>query len=605
MTFAAPAYLWLLSALPLVIALHYLRARRKRHDVSALFLWRKARQTVARRRRFSPTWLLVAQLAFTALAALALAQPRIATAALPDRVLLLDASASMAASAGAAGAAETTRFDLARSAAKDLLAGAGRVGIVRVGVEPRVVAPLDAAADARAAAIDEVVPGDALADLSRALDLAAALLPGAEVHLFTDQEIDLGRVQVHRFGNDVENVGIAAFDVAIDQAFVSLVASGARPREVGVRLLHEDAEIARGTVLVPSDGAGTITFPLTDVVGVIEARLDVPPGDALALDDRAFAGSRPLSIVTDDSHGPLLRALQAMPNAETSLVRAAALLPADLHVLSRASAEGLPPGRYLLFAPPAQAPDYRVVKDWDRAHDLLRFVDLRDTVIGLDPTSGAWEEEGWLVLARTADLTPVLRLREDEDFWILQAAFHTSQTDLVLRPAFPALIANVVAAMEPTERIRLGETAATGNSGPVLEPGVHTLDGTVVLASLFSSAESRLPRSGSIYGGVAGLSAGQIGVPTGNDAAGGSAGAADGSAAEGRGGGANGGGDAVGSSSADVGASAGVNGAPPPRERATPIAWTLLALALLALTAEWLLFGGTIGRRSEARGVVG
>ncbi|MFO7545322.1 MAG: BatA domain-containing protein [Trueperaceae bacterium] len=602
MTFAAPAYLWLLSALPLVIALHYLRARRRRHDVSALFLWRKARQTVARRRRFSPTWLLVAQLAFTALAALALAQPRIATTALPDRVLLLDVSASMAASAGTAGAADTTRLDLARAAAKDLLAGAGRVAIVRVGVEPRVVAPLDAAADERAAAIDAVVPGDAQADLSRALDLAAALLPGAEIHLFTDQEIDLGRVQVHRFGNDVENVGIAAFDVAIDQAFVSLVASGSRPREVEVRLLHEDAEIARGTVLVPSDGAGSITFPLTDVVGVIEARLSVPDGDALALDDRAFAGSRPLTIVTDDAHGPLLRALEAMPNAETSLVRAAALLAADLHVLSRANAEGLPPGRYLMFAPPAEAPDYRVVKDWDRAHDLLRFVDLRDTVVGLDPTREAWEEEGWLVLARTADLTPVLRLREDEDFWILQAAFHTSQTDLVLRPAFPALIANVVAAMEPTERIRLGETAATGDTGPVLVPGVHALDGTVVLASLFSSAESRLPRSGSIYGGVAGLSAGRIGVPAGN-----------GAAAEGSVDGAGDGVDAVGAagSGANAPASAagaaggGENGAPPPRERATPIAWALLALALLALTAEWLLFGGIIGRRTAARSVVG
>lgn len=604
MTFAAPVYLWLLSALPLVIALHYLRARRKRHDVSALFLWRKARQTVARRRRFSPTWLLVAQLAFTALAALALAQPRIATSALPDRVLLLDASASMVASAGATGAAETTRFDLARAGAKDLLAGAGRVAIVRVGVEPRVMAPLDAAADARAAAIDALVPGDALADLSRALDLAAALLPGAEVHLFTDQEIDLGRVQVHRFGNDVENVGIAAFDVAIDQAFVSLVASGARPREVGVRLLHDDAEIARGTVLVPSDGAGTITFPLTDVVGVIEARLDVPPGDALALDDRAFAGSRPLSIVTDDAHGPLLRALQAMPNAQTQLVRAAALVAADLHVLARASAEGLPPGRYLLFAPPAQAPEYGVVKDWDRAHDLLRFVDLRDTVVGLDPTSDAWEEdERWLVLARTADLTPVLRLREDEDFWILQAAFHPSQSDLVLRPAFPAMIANVVAAMEPTERIRLGETAATGDSGPVLEPGVHALDGTVVLASLFSTAESRLPRSGSIFGGMAGLREGQIGVPAGNGAAGSGADASERSAAEGGSNGAGAGGDVAGPAGAD--AAVGANGAPTPRERATPIAWALLALALLALTAEWLLFGGIIGRRSDARGVVG
>jgi len=595
MTFAAPTFLWLLLALPLVIALHYLRARRRRHDVSALFLWRKAQQTVARKRRFSPTWLLVAQLAFTALSALALAQPRIAAAALPDRVLLIDASASMGASTGAAGG---TRVDLARAAAKELVAGAGRVAIVRVGLEPRVMVPLDAPPDERTAAIDAISTGDAQADVSGALDLAASLLPGAEVHLFTDQEIDLGRVQVHRLGDEVENVGIAAFDVGIDQAFVSLVASGARPREVEVRLLLDEAELARGTVLVPSDGAGTITFPLTDVVGVIEARLTVPESDALALDDRAFAGSRTLSIVTNDAHGPLLRALEAMPNSETSLVRAAALVPADLHVLTRASAEGLPPGHYVLFAPPAEAPEYRVIRDWDRAHDLLRFVDLRDAVVGLDPTSEAFgEEDGWQVLARTADLTPVLRLRDDGDSWILQAAFHPSQTDLVLRPAFPALIANVVAAMEPSERIRLGETAATVDTGPVLEPGVYQRDGAVVLASLFSSAESRLPRTGTVYGGVAGLSAGRIGVPTANGVAGG--------ANDGAGAGSAGSDDVAGADmgvegDADAGAGAADTGSlrgSAPRERATPIAWTLLLLALIALTAEWLLFGGVIGKR--------
>ena len=75
MTLLAPAALWLLALLPVVVALHYLRARRRRYDVPALFLWRRAQTAVARRRRFSPTWLLAAQLLFVALAALALARP--------------------------------------------------------------------------------------------------------------------------------------------------------------------------------------------------------------------------------------------------------------------------------------------------------------------------------------------------------------------------------------------------------------------------------------------------------------------------------------------------------------------------------------------------
>ena len=54
MSFLAPQFLWLLLALPLVVALHFVRSRRKRVDVSALFLWRQAAQLAERRRRFSP-----------------------------------------------------------------------------------------------------------------------------------------------------------------------------------------------------------------------------------------------------------------------------------------------------------------------------------------------------------------------------------------------------------------------------------------------------------------------------------------------------------------------------------------------------------------------
>src|SRR5690606_7285159 len=100
LTFLSPQFLWLLAALPLVVALHFLRSRRTEYDVSALFLWERARQVVAKRRRFSPTWLLLAQLLFTALAAIVLARPALTSNTEPDRVLIIDASASMTARNG-------------------------------------------------------------------------------------------------------------------------------------------------------------------------------------------------------------------------------------------------------------------------------------------------------------------------------------------------------------------------------------------------------------------------------------------------------------------------------------------------------------------------
>ena len=78
LTFHSPAFLWLLAAVPVVVLLHFLRARRRQHAVSALFLWERATHAASLRRRVRPSWLLLAQLLFTALAALALARPALA-----------------------------------------------------------------------------------------------------------------------------------------------------------------------------------------------------------------------------------------------------------------------------------------------------------------------------------------------------------------------------------------------------------------------------------------------------------------------------------------------------------------------------------------------
>ncbi|NLG08457.1 MAG: VWA domain-containing protein [Deinococcales bacterium] len=551
MSFLAPQALWLLALLPVVVLLHFLRARRRRYDVAALFLWRRASAALARRRRFSPTWLLVAQLAFVALAALALARPVLAGGERPDRVIVIDASASMAA-VDAAG----TRLEQAKQAARALLGGAGRVALVRAGLDARLLAPLDADEAGLRAALDELSAGDAAGDLLRALELAGSLLPGAEVHVFTDRDAGLGAATLHRVGGPVDNVGISAFDVGVGQAFVAVVASGARPAEVEVSLWQGERELARGTVLVPSGGSGSVTFPLGDVSGVVEARLTPPPGDALALDDVAFAGRRALSVVSNDDHAPLLRALTAVPLTQVGVATDAAFRPgADLKVLRRASPEGLPPGNYLLFPPPAAEPDFRLVRDWDRVDPLTRFVDLRDVVVGLDPSAEAWDEEGWRVLARTADLTPVMRARQDENGLVLQLAFHPSQSDVVLRPAFPALVANLLGGLDATTRLRLGEPLPDG-AGAVLEPGVYA-DGAV-FASLLAADESRLP---------AGPTAGQAPVAPGPGAP----------VAE-----------AAPAASAPA---ASVDDAP------SPLALALLGLAAAALLLEWILFSGSRGRR--------
>ncbi len=570
MSFLAPQALWLLLLLPVVVLLHFLRARRRRQDVSALFLWQRAQTALARRRRFSPTWLLVAQLLFVALASLALARPVLAGAERPDRVLIVDVSASMAATSG-----DGARLDEAKQAARERLTGAGRVALIRAGLDARLVAPLDADAASLGAALDGLAAGDAAGDLLRALELAGALLPGAEVHVFTDREAGLGTATVHRVGAPVENVGISAFDVGVGQAFVAVVASGARPAEVEVELLQDGRQLALGTVLVPAGGSGSTTFPLGELSGVVEARLRPPPGDALALDDVAYAGRRALQVVSNDPYAPLLRAVSAVPLTEVAVANDAAFRPdADLKVLQRAGVENLPPGAYLVFPPPAAEPTYHLIRDWERADELMRFVDLGDVVVGLDPEAEEWSGDGWRVLARTADLTPAMRLRQDENGLILQLAFHPSQSDVVLRPAFPALVANLLGRLDATTRLRLGEPLP-GAAEPVLEPGVYA-DGAA-FASLLAADESRLPTSAVASASGAPGAAGAP-LPAGAPDDAGSPITDDGLAA----------GDP---SAGAADARALLGGAP------TTVALVLLGLAALALLAEWILFSGAKGRR--------
>ncbi len=556
MSFAAPLFLWGLLALPLVVLLHFVRARRRRHQVSALFLWQRARQVAERRRRVSPTWLLVAQLLFVTLAALALARPVIQRGAAPDRILVVDASASMAARDS-----DGVRIDKARAVAERLLAGAGRVAVIRAGLDARVLVPLTADRGAVRRALQQLRVGDRSADLERAVAVGEAVEPGAQVELITDQPpVGGATVGYHNVAGDGVNVGISAFDLGLQQAYVGVVSNSRRPVQVQVTLRRDGTEAASGSVLVPAGGTGSITFPLTDVRGLYQAAITppagveagAPGGDALTLDDVAFAGARQVTAVVQVGDASVLKALAAVPGVRVQVNASAAQIPADLRVLTRADAQGLPAGSYLLFAPAASEPDYQVVREYDRGSPLMRFVDLRDVVVGLDPARTPWATSaGWQTLASTSDLEPVLRYRDQDGVRVLQAAFSPTQTDLVLRAAFPALVANYLREVRGDASVALGAALPPGTTlngaaaGYALQPGIYREPGgAVAVASLDSDAESRLPSP--------------------------PAGATAGDRRPGR------------------AAARPVLGEAP----ATSLAWLLLTLALVALAAEWLLWSG-------------
>ncbi|MEJ2667167.1 MAG: hypothetical protein P8Z81_08745, partial [Deinococcales bacterium] len=422
-------------------------------------------------------------------------------------------------------------------------------------------------------AIARLTAGDRSADLQRAVSVAEAIDPAARIDVITDQPPVVGpRVSTFDVAGAGVNVGISAFDLGIQEAYVGVVSNSRRPVQVPVALTRDGAAVASGTVLVPVGGVGSITFPLADVKGTYRAAISPPAGDALALDDVAYAGARQLTAVVEQPDSAVLKALDAVPGVTVRMNPRAAEIPADLRVLtSAADPAALAPGAYLLFAPAAAKPDYRVVTEYDRASPLMRFVDLQDVVVGLDPTRPAWTSGGgWQVLASTAELQPVLRYRDAGGVRVLQAAFNPGQTDLVLRAAFPALIANLVREVRAAPAVPMGGALPPGTTfdgaseSYALRPGVYRApNGGSILVSLDSETQSRLP----------GPTATSAGRPA-------AAGTAAGTAA-----------------AAAPAARTGVRAGP-----GTPLAALLVVLAVAALIAEWLMWSGVRWpRRGEPR----
>lgn len=489
-----PSALWLLLLLPIIVILHFVRQRKKQREVSALFLWNEAKVLARRRRRVSPTLLLLLQLLFAGLLVLALAQPRLVTPGAPPQVFVFDASASMAARGP-----DGTRLAQAVAEAEALLSRAGRVAVVRAGLGARVVQPLTGDHAAVEAALRALRAADADASLDDALALARSLAPTAQLHLFSDQAAPGGwdEVALHPLGSAAPNLGISAFELAYGQLFASLTNNGDAPREVTL-VVEETAadgnespvrEVFREVVRVPAAGQANTSLPLTSDGGLYRARLEglsgsALEGDALALDNEAFAGTRALNVELLGNVPVLERVLRALPGV------ALGAAPATVTVQVGQAPRALPKGDVVLFNQEVADPVYSEVADWNRTDPLLRFVDLTGVVVAASADPLPLPLAQATVLARTTDLTPVLLRWQDAGREIVLFRFNPVQSDLSRRPAFPILLANLFEAFRSEATVPLG--TALGPDTYLSEPGRVTLEGRTYTTSPLPVAESRL-----------------------------------------------------------------------------------------------------------------
>ncbi|MGK3967129.1 VWA domain-containing protein [Sorangium sp. So ce118] len=335
LTLLAPGGLWLLALLGPLVLLYILKIKRSRRRVPSTWLWAAAQRDLMARapfRRLIAQLPLILQALALALLALALARPASRGRAFTgDHVaILLDTSASMSAAARAPSGEATTRIELGKRLAKDLLSGltpGSDALILEAGREARLVAALDRDLVRLKAAIDPIAARDVEGDLGAAVALAVDRLRqlGGSRRIVVITDGNLARpaalrgvslpLEVITVGDAVDNAAIVRVDVrsgsgpagataASDadaphqerreevQAFLVVANSGAQPRDLYVTMRQDSASdvLSSRRVLVKPGERLPVVLTFRPSPGDYRKGLlfELSPRDAMPLDDVAY-----------------------------------------------------------------------------------------------------------------------------------------------------------------------------------------------------------------------------------------------------------------------------------------------------------------------------
>jgi Ca-activated chloride channel homolog len=456
-TFGAPAALWFLAVLPVIVLLHMLRARRQSVRISSVLLWQRAREDVhahAPLRRVQRSLLLLLQLLAASALALALARPGVTlpSAGGQATVLVMDVSVRMQATDVA-----PSRFDAARAeAAAEIARSRGPVMIVRASSQPSAVTGFVSPAAARDA-LATLVPVDAPSQLDRAVTFALGQRTSGgrpRVVVFSDHVATSSpRVEYRVVGQSDRNVAITAVRAEPTpdgmKAIVQVHNASKTSERIPLTIALDGAQILSRLVDIPAATTVAIPIPVRGQ-GILRARID--PHDALTADDAGYAmiGEAPARVLVVGERDRTLEIAFQAAGADVTVARGpeeSLFAEADLVVLNRTPPVNLPPGNYLLLA--TTAPNLPLNADgavvsphilrWSGSHPVMRFVDLRGVAIArtlaVHPRGGETLAEGEV---------PLIWAYEGGGLRAMVWGFALPESDLAVHPAFPILVRNAV-----------------------------------------------------------------------------------------------------------------------------------------------------------------
>ncbi|OGA87604.1 MAG: hypothetical protein A3G27_18705 [Betaproteobacteria bacterium RIFCSPLOWO2_12_FULL_66_14] len=510
MSFLSPLGLALFAlALPLVL-LYFIKARRRDRKVPSLLLWQpelRDRASSAFFQRLQRDPLLALQLLALLALALALARPAVTTLGEAKRkvVIVLDTSASMKARD-----VSPSRFDAARSQADALVRGlreGTKVMVIEAGIQPRVAAPLTADHGLAQDALRSAAPRDLPNRLDEAIRTARALIgtdPHAEIHVFTDGafaelpgEGD-SRIRWTGVGGRSHNVGITNLSVRKTyqgagsyEALLSLANFSSEPQSFAFSLKIEERTVAEREVKLAPNVRRSLILPFRHAGAArITARLRI--NDDLSVDDVAYAvlpqpDRIAVTLVTEGNFF-LEKVLRADPEValevRTPGQYAGGMGKADVVVLDSVTPEKVGPGRFVLVntVPPDVPVDILgsmqnpVVVDWDRAHPVMRHVEL--SKVSIQSALRVRPVAPGRPLVEAALGGPLIYALEEPDRKAILVGFDLFKADFPLRVAFPLIMSNALRWLHPSGFDHASLQLAAGQ--PVLLPVPHGVDAVTV-----------------------------------------------------------------------------------------------------------------------------
>ena len=479
MSFLHP--LWfagLALALP-VIALYFLKLKRKRIPISSTWLWMRSINDLrvnAPFQRLRRSLLLLLQLLLIALAALALTRPLGRDEKVSGKlwVLLIDRSASMSMTDVAPSRLDSAK-DLARATVRTM-GDDDQVMVIAFAREPHVLVPATRDRDLAERAISAIQAAETGTRITEAFQLAvsnAKTFPQAEILLLTDGSFEA--VDVPTEGVPVtfvpigektsHNLAVTALKVTAPEededpwtVFVTLDLYSTREASGSVELYVNGAlKDSRSVTVTPQQSNLPVLFEFGQPVpNLVETKLVVE--DDLAADNRAWQVVEhrvPKVLTISQGNFFLEQALgQRIPEIEVFRAKPGELdaifLPDyDVVVCDGRLPSQVPEGRYLfLNCLPAwegfelgDAVKEPLVVDWYRRHPVTRGLEFAD--IHIEKASRLKAPEYALPLVESAEF-PLIVAWERGDTRAVMVAFDILDTNWPLRLSFPLFIANVV-----------------------------------------------------------------------------------------------------------------------------------------------------------------